>query len=185
MRTRFEPMLCKFPSVSSSYVQVTRIIVFNNFLHVNETEDSFDRPFFTCSRLINPLGTVAVYLRPWRLTWEISSQICLNEVFGIDFFSLYVSTYADVTNGYTYSAPKPKIGRPALTNQPIRLTARHFPSLVPQTTERENPQRKCVVCARPSRRPEKRTDSRYMCRDCDVCLCVVSCFEEYHTVLHF
>ena len=84
----------------------------------------------------------------------------------------------------THSAPKSKIGRPALTNQPIRLTARHFPSLVPQTAERENPQRKCVVCAHTSRRPRKRTDSRFMCKDCDVGLCVVGCFEEYHIVLH-
>ena len=43
----------------------------------------------------------------------------------------------------TYSAPKPKIGRPALTNQPIRLTVRHFPSLVPQTAERESSEKVC------------------------------------------
>ncbi|CAF1017113.1 unnamed protein product [Rotaria sp. Silwood1] len=85
----------------------------------------------------------------------------------------------------TYSVPKPTIGRPALTNLPTRLTGRHFPSLIPQTTNKENPQRKCVVCAHTDRRPRRRTDSRYICEDCDVALCVVGCFEEFHTLLHF
>ena len=40
-----------------------------------------------------------------------------------------------------YSVPKPKIGRSSLTNQPTRLSARHFLSLVPQTTDRTNPQK--------------------------------------------
>lgn len=73
-----------------------------------------------------------------------------------------------------------------LKNQ--RLTVLHWPinpSLVAQTTERENPQRKCGVGAHVSRRSRKRTDSCYMCKDCDVGLCVIGWFEEYHTVLHF
>ncbi|CAF2785883.1 unnamed protein product [Rotaria sp. Silwood2] len=85
----------------------------------------------------------------------------------------------------TYTVPKPTIGRPALTDQPTRLTGRHFPSLVPETTNRQTRPRKCVVCAHTTRRPRKRTDSRYMCKDCDVGLCVVGCFEKFHTLLHF
>ncbi|CAF3240747.1 unnamed protein product [Rotaria sp. Silwood2] len=84
-----------------------------------------------------------------------------------------------------YSTPKPTTGRHMLGSNPTRLTARHFPSLVPQTTDRQNPQKICVVCAHASRRPKQRTDSRYMCKDCNVGLCVIGCFEEYHTLLHF
>ena len=84
-----------------------------------------------------------------------------------------------------YSVPKPKIGRLSLTNQPTRFSAKYFPSLVPQTTDRTNPQEKCVVYAHTSRRPTKRTDSRYMSEDCDVGLRIVGLFEEYRTLLHF
>ncbi len=84
-----------------------------------------------------------------------------------------------------YSTPKPTAGRHVLGSNPTRLTARYFPSLVPQTTERTNPQKICVVCAHTSRRPNGRTDSRYICKDCDVSLCVIGCFEKYHTLLHF
>ena len=51
--------------------------------------------------------------------------------------------------------------------------------------ERKNPQKVCVVCAHSKRRLEKRTDSRYMCKDCDVGLCVIDWFEEFHTLSNF
>ncbi|CAF3360073.1 unnamed protein product [Rotaria sp. Silwood2] len=85
----------------------------------------------------------------------------------------------------TYHTPKPTIGRSVHGCKPTRLTGRHFPTLVPQTTERKNPQRKCFVCANTNRKPRTRTDSRYMCKDCDVGLCVVNCFEEFHTLVNF
>ncbi len=85
----------------------------------------------------------------------------------------------------SYHIPKPTIGRPVHGYKPTRLTARHFPSLVPQTTERKTPQKQCVVCVHTNRRPKKRTDSRYMCKDGDVGLCVVGCFEEFHTLMNF
>ena len=85
-----------------------------------------------------------------------------------------------------YNILKSKIGHSSLTNQPIGLiSARHFPSLESQATDRTNPQKKCVACAHTSRRPTKRIDSRYVCKDCDVGLCIVGCFEKYHTLLHF
>ncbi|CAF4700965.1 unnamed protein product [Rotaria sp. Silwood2] len=85
----------------------------------------------------------------------------------------------------TYTVAKPTIGRPTLTDLSTRLTDRQFPSLVPETTNRQTRQRKCVVCAHTSRIPRKRTDSRYMCKDCDVALCVVGCFQKFHNLLHF
>jgi hypothetical protein len=44
--------------------------------------------------------------------------------------------------------------------------------------------KRCVVCAHTNRRPKKTTDSRYMCKDCDVDLCVIGCFEKFHTLVN-
>lgn len=61
---------------------------------------------------------------------------------------------------------------------PIRLTARHFPSIyVNDKTKRKNPLRKCVVCTK----NDKISQTRYQCKNCDVGLCVYPCFEKYHT----
>jgi hypothetical protein len=84
-----------------------------------------------------------------------------------------------------YAQPKRSIGRPTIEDNPLCLTARHFPSLVPATAAKINAQRYCVVCSHTSRRERKRTDTRYQCDICDVGLCAEGCFEEYHTVKHF
>ena len=84
-----------------------------------------------------------------------------------------------------YAQPKRSIGRPIIGDNPLRLTARHFPSLVPAIAAKKTAQRYCVVCSHTSRRERKRTDTRYQCDICDVGLCVVRCFEEYHTVKRF
>ncbi len=52
-----------------------------------------------------------------------------------------------------YHIPKTTIGRLIQSWKPTRLTARHFPFLVPQTTERKNPQKISVVCAHTENRP--------------------------------
>ena len=73
------------------------------------------------------------------------------------------------------------VSRPIGTGQSSlhRLTARHFPRLIPAkpNAKRQNPQRECVVC---SERP-KRKFSRFQCEECDVGLHVDRCFELYHT----
>jgi hypothetical protein len=84
-----------------------------------------------------------------------------------------------------YGQPKGPTGRPTIGDNPIRLTARHFPSLVPSTSTRKAAQRYCVVCSHTSRREKKRTDTRYQCDICDVGLCIIDCFEDYHTLKHF
>ena len=63
-----------------------------------------------------------------------------------------------------------------------RLTDRHFPDLVPATATNTRACRRCFMCSHTTRRPKKRTESRYMCVECDVALCVVPCFREYHTL---
>ncbi|UYV76718.1 hypothetical protein LAZ67_14001866 [Cordylochernes scorpioides] len=73
-------------------------------------------------------------------------------------------------------------GRPSTSeDRPLRLIERHFPSLVPPTEKKKNPTRYCRVCGA----NKKRKESRYMCKDCDVALCVVPCFETYPTIKNF
>ena len=84
-----------------------------------------------------------------------------------------------------YAQPKNPIGRPTIGENPIRLTARHFPSLVPPTDAGKMGRRSCIVCSHTSRREKQRSDTRYQCDVCNVGLCVVGCFEEYHTLKHF
>lgn len=69
-------------------------------------------------------------------------------------------------------------GRPRMENDgALRLSERHFPSFVPPTERKQKPTKRCVVCSKHS----KRAESRYMCSVCGVALCVVPCFETYHT----
>ncbi len=76
------------------------------------------------------------------------------------------------------------IGRPP-TDSPLRLSARHFPSLVPSTSSKKAAQRKCYVCSHTTQGKQSVTYTRYQCEECDVGLCVVDCFKAYHTLKHF
>lgn len=80
---------------------------------------------------------------------------------------------------------KPRGGRPSSGDIPMRLTQRHFPSLVPPTEKRKTAQRVCFVCKNTKQREQKRRDSRYQCAECDVGLCVVPCFAQYHELKNF
>ncbi len=71
--------------------------------------------------------------------------------------------------GTTWSCP-PKGGRPAL-DTPLRLTARHFPAEVPQTSAQgSRTRRHCKVCLSSSRR-ERRGVSQSTC----VCHATLRC----------
>ncbi len=81
-----------------------------------------------------------------------------------------------------------KKGRPPLEN-PMRLTARHYPSLIQDystehTSERKR-RRKCHVCYNTTTAPKKETKTTYECVECNVGLCVVPCFKLYHTLKNF
>lgn len=78
-----------------------------------------------------------------------------------------------------YSTPteSPNRGRPSSKDQPLRLSGRHFPSDVSTSSSGKTNRRRCAVCIKNS----KRTDTRYMCSECDVGLCVTPCFGIYHT----
>lgn len=64
----------------------------------------------------------------------------------------------------------------------LRLIERHFPIFyTSDKASRKNPMRRCVVCTQLN----KRCCSRYCCKQCNVGLCIVPCFEMYHTQLSF
>ena len=66
---------------------------------------------------------------------------------------------------------------------PERLTGRHFLQHVPPTERKKDPARMCVVCCSKTKPDGKkvRKETRFHCPDCDVGLCPVPCFKDYHT----
>ncbi|KAK1125280.1 hypothetical protein K0M31_020471 [Melipona bicolor] len=67
-------------------------------------------------------------------------------------------------------------------NGPFRLTERHFPSpYINNAAIRKNARRKCVVC----RKHDRRSETHYECKKCDVGLCIYPCFGLYHTILDY
>ena len=69
-----------------------------------------------------------------------------------------------------------KQGRPVLGEKPLRLTEKHFMEMHPKGHRPD-----CVVCSDRHQRGGRR-QSGYKCRDCDVTVCPVPCFERYHTL---
>lgn len=72
-----------------------------------------------------------------------------------------------------------------MTPSPLRLSARHFPSPVPSTATKSKPQRQCYVCKHTTKGKKHRKDSRWMCVECDVALCIFPCFTTFHSVKNF
>ncbi|XP_043524705.1 piggyBac transposable element-derived protein 4-like [Frieseomelitta varia] len=70
----------------------------------------------------------------------------------------------------------------SIDNEPFRLTQMHFPSpYVNNAAIRKNARRKCIVC----RKHDRRSETHYECKKCDVGLCIYPCFEMYHTLLDY
>jgi hypothetical protein len=70
-------------------------------------------------------------------------------------------------------------GRPCLIDNPARVVParfRHFQVPIPPTARTAQPRKRCVVCLRGG----TRKDVRYMCKKCEVPLCVHPCNEIYH-----
>ena len=65
-------------------------------------------------------------------------------------------------------------------HQPLaRLTERHFPAQLEKSGSGAQLQRNCVVCSNKKGRGRKTTT--FKCKQCDLPMCVVPCFELYHT----
>ena len=80
-----------------------------------------------------------------------------------------------------------KPGRRSLVQGNLeRLTGRHFAEYVPPTKRKSEPTRICVVCCSLTRPDGKkvRKETR-KCLQCDVGLCAVPCFKDYHTKVNY
>ncbi|GBM15692.1 PiggyBac transposable element-derived protein 4 [Araneus ventricosus] len=68
-----------------------------------------------------------------------------------------------------------------------RLTGRHFASHIEATEKKKMPTRVCIVCSKKfdDKGRRVRKESRFECKQCNVALCIVPCFERYHTVQDF
>jgi len=73
--------------------------------------------------------------------------------------------------------------RSTIDGDPERLRGRHFLEYVPPTKKKTDPTRMCVVCCSRRRSDGKkvRKETRFHCPDCDVGLCAIPCFKDYHT----
>ena len=78
----------------------------------------------------------------------------------------------------------PIVVQPFITNKASdlsRLQGQHFMDLLPPTAMKTNPTTKCILCNMQGNSKE----TRYFCKTClsKPSLCVVPCFEKYHTVV--
>lgn len=72
--------------------------------------------------------------------------------------------------------------RPHDAHNPTRLTGRHFPSVFGRKPATNKViQQRCIVCAK----KKVRRETSYTCAECKVSLCVIGCFERYHTIVKF
>lgn len=67
----------------------------------------------------------------------------------------------------------------ASLSRAARLTERHFPDKVSARSNGTPGQRDCAVCS--GTRGRRRKTTTYCCKQCGVGLCIVPCFELYHT----
>ena len=95
-----------------------------------------------------------------------------------------------VFENYSQYLPTPKsrrTGRLPSIGDPTRLQGKfsHFVKTLPPTEKKKHAQKQCVVCATSKLKPHKRKETRYSCKICDVPLCLLPCFEDYHTKIEF
>ncbi|KAI2645499.1 PiggyBac transposable element-derived protein 4 [Labeo rohita] len=120
-------------------------------------------------------------------TLVLNSQIVYRQLTGKEITSMQfrINLMRGLLEEYSTSRCPSKGGRPAL-DTPLRLTARHFPSEVPQTTSQgSRTRRHCKVCLSSTCKSKQRGLTKYMCVPCNTPLCAVPCFEEYHTLKHY
>jgi hypothetical protein len=77
----------------------------------------------------------------------------------------------------------PRVGRPPALPHPRRLTERHFPEMIEATEKKAHHSKQCYMCARKrdARGKKIRKETRYQCVQCNVSLCVIPCFRNFHT----
>jgi len=73
----------------------------------------------------------------------------------------------------------PSHGRRSVSQPAARLTERHFPTTIGRNEVGRPIQQDCTVCSH--RRGRGRKTTTYKCRECNLPMCVVPCFELHHT----
>uniref|UniRef100_A0AAF5DKM1 PiggyBac transposable element-derived protein domain-containing protein n=2 Tax=Strongyloides stercoralis TaxID=6248 RepID=A0AAF5DKM1_STRER len=99
----------------------------------------------------------------------------------IDNYNFRMNLVKRISEKFHVTAPRSAKRQKLQSDCPLRLTARHFPDLVPSTSSKKNASRKCIVCSK----TKVRRETRYQCNECDVGLCVQPCFRKYHTADKF
>ena len=86
-----------------------------------------------------------------------------------------------ISRKYHAEIPCVRDGRPS-TFHPTQCSSGHFPMDIPPTEKKKFPTRKCAQCSKKRDANEKPVckESRYLCKICQVPLCVTLCFEAYH-----
>lgn len=100
----------------------------------------------------------------------------------VTFEKFHLRLIKDILREYPPDRVETKGGRSHSDDLPFRLTERHFlSSCVTNENRKHSSRRRCVVCTKNNRR----TDSRYECKKCNVGLCIEPCFESYHTIQNY
>ncbi|GFX07117.1 piggyBac transposable element-derived protein 4 [Trichonephila clavipes] len=78
-------------------------------------------------------------------------------------------------------------GRPSSTLNPVRLTARYFASYIPPNPIKKSLEDNVLFAVQEKMQMGKKIlkETRIWCKDCEVGLCLETCFELYHTKLNF
>ncbi|GIY86511.1 uncharacterized protein CEXT_467611 [Caerostris extrusa] len=93
----------------------------------------------------------------------------------IDNYDFRMDLVERIIENFHVTAPRYAKRQKLQSDCPLRFTTRHFPDLVPSTSSKKNASRKCIVCSK----TKIRRETRYQCNECDVGLCVQSCFRKY------
>lgn len=88
-----------------------------------------------------------------------------------------LSLVKEIFEKYHVEKPRHTTRKTNDEDSPLRLTGRHFISHLEKNERSQQTRKRCVVCSKKKIRKE----TTYGCQPCDVPLCQISCFENYHT----
>lgn len=157
----------------------------NVIVDYNQTMGGVD----TLSRVLIPYSTQRRGIKWYRKLAELFVDICVYNAFiswkklnptqgKMDHLNFRKNLISDIITHHCQGQKDSQTGRKNAGQNPLRLIERHFISIYPSTRKKSSPQISCVRC----RARGIRKDTRYMCIDCGVGLCLEKCFRAYHTL---
>lgn len=119
---------------------------------------------------------VMTYLKVTFISISVNAYICYKNTFVVQKKMDHLAFQKELISGLigNFRQGKSRRGRQSLQSA-VRLTARHFIELIP-----EKRRLKCLVCAG-KRNKFSGCRVRTWCPDCQVGLCLGTCFKNYHT----